>query len=140
MLRAHFAAFKSRLEGHSLLAGKVDTAVRVSNGSPVRANYVVAFPDVPDRLDDARYTASQRATSTATFSFDVRVVATSADGVLLFADAVVAQLVGHSLTVAGRVCDPMRLVEGVEEGRVEFDRTSELFYLDVSFRFVSREA
>lgn len=139
-MRAEFQAFRARLAAHSLLAGKVVDAVRLTDGGePVRANYVVAKPAAPDRLGDDRYTAVQQAASRKRFTFDVRVVATAADGVLLLADAAIAQLVGHSLTVAGRSCDPIELVEGVEEG-FEFDRTARLHWVDLSFRFVSRRA
>lgn len=139
-MRAEYTAFKSRLEGHPLLSGKVSTAVRFANGNPVRTNYVVAYPSAPDRLDDERYTAAPSASSERTLTYDVRVVAVDADGVLLLAEAVVAQVVGHRLSVSGRVCDPMWLVPGVEEGRVEYDKTTDLYYLDMSFRYVSRRA
>lgn len=137
-MRAHFAAFRSRLEGHTILAGKVETAVRITNGTPVRANYAVAFPAAPDRLGDDRFTSTQHGDSNAEYTNDVRLVATSADGVLLLADAAMEQMIGHVLVVAGRKCDPIRLVEGVEEGRVEYDRTADLYYIDLSFRFWSR--
>ena len=139
-MRAEFTAFSTRLAAHTLLSGKVYDAVRLTDaGEPVRANYVVAKPAGPDRLDDSRYTALQRASSARRFTYDVRVVAVDATGVLLLADAAVAQLVGHSLTVAGRACDPIELVEGVEEA-FEFDRTARLHWVDLSFRFWSRRA
>lgn len=137
-MRAHFSAFRSRLEAHPVLAGKVETAVRITNGTPVRANYAVAFPGAPDKLGDNRFTAPQQRDSDAEYTFDVRLVATDADGVLKLADAALDQIVGHSLAVEGRNCAPARLVEGVEEGRVEYDRQSNLYYLDLSFRFWSR--
>lgn len=137
-MRAHFSAFRSRLEAHPALAGKVETAVRITNGTPVRANYAVAFPGAPDKLGDDRYRAIQQRDSDAVYTNDVRLVATSADGVLTLADAALDQMIGHSLAVEGRRCDPIRLVEGVEEGRVEYDRQSNLYYLDLSFRYRSR--
>ena len=138
-MRAEFNAFKTCLAAHTILSGKVDTVVRLNtDGSPVRTNYVIATPSVPDRLDDGRFTAPQQADSDRLLTFDVRTVAVDSDGVLLLTEAVITQVVGHELTVPGRRCERIRLVEGVEEGRVEFDRTARLFYVDMSFRFVSR--
>ena len=140
-MRAEFSAFRARLEAHPILAGKIDTAIRITTtGEAVRENYVVAYPASPTRLDDDRYTAVPTAVSASDFDYDVRYVAVDADGVLILADATHKQLVGHRLTVAGRACSPLRLVPGVEEGRVEFDRASRLYYLDDTFRFTSRPA
>lgn len=137
---AEFTAFRTRLAAHALLSGKVETAVRLTDGGePVRANYVVAKPAGPDRLRDDRYTATQEPASKRRFTYDVRVVAVDADGVLLLANAVIGQLVGHVLTVTGRRCDPIELVEGVEEA-FQYDRTARLHWVDLSFRFVSRRA
>lgn len=139
-MRAEFTAFKTRLAAHSLLSGKVFDAVRLTDsGEVVRANYVVVRPAGPDRLSDARYAGLQAPASKRRFTFDVRVVAVDADGVLLLAEAAVAQMVGYSLTVTGRRCDPIGLVEGVEEA-FEFDRTTRLHWVDLSFRFWSRRA
>lgn len=137
-MRAENVAFRTRLAGHTLLAGRVYDAVRYTDaGQVVRDNYVVVKPAMPDRLDDVRYTSRQQAESTRRFTPDVRVVAVDADGLLLFAEAAVEQMVGCSLTVAGRVCDPVELVQGVEEA-AQFDSTTRLHYTDLSFRFWSR--
>ena len=134
---AEFSAFKARLGGHTLLTGKVEPGARLKNGEPVQDNYVIADPSVPF-LDDARYLDGPDPEASAQHTFDVRVVATDTDGVLLLMDAAIEQMVGHALIVPGRVCDPVALVPPVEEGRVLFDRTTRLFYMDVSFRFWSR--
>lgn len=139
-MRAEYSAFGARLRAHPQLANKTDTVVRVNtDGSPVRANYVVAFPAVPDSLGDDRYLALQDVESDRFLSFDVRVVAVDADGLMLLAEAVMAQLIRFTLTVSGRRCEPIRMAtDGVEEGRVEYDRTARLFYVDMSFEFWSR--
>lgn len=138
-MRAEFAAFKAALSEPAILAGKVETTVRVTtNNELVRANYVIVFPSVPV-LDDARYTVLQDRDSTRELEYDVRVVAVDADGVLLLADAVMGQMLGRVLTVAGRVCDPIRMPQdNVEEGAVSFDSKARLFMLDMTFRFTSR--
>lgn len=136
---AHFLAFKALLVAVSVLANKVFSNVRVTNGQPVRANYVVLFPDGPADLDDNRLTALQRVDSRARYRYDVRVVAVDADGLLMLADAVMS-LIGKIPNVTGRKCDPVSLVPGVEEGKGRFDPVTDLHYLDLSFEFVSRRA
>lgn len=140
-MKAEFAAFKTALGEPAMLAGKVETAIRVTaTGDPVRTNYVIAFPAVP-QFDDQRYTAVQIFESTRELEYDVRAVAVDADGVLLLGEAVVKQMLNRVLTVSGRVCDPVRMpTDNVEEGRVEYDKTARLFYIDMTFRFVSRRA
>lgn len=136
---AHFSAFKALLLAVSILSNKVFANVRITNGAPVRANYVVAFPDAPADLDDNRFTATQRADSTARYRYDVRVVAVDADGLLLLADAVLS-LIGERPVVAGRACERIKLVPGVEEGKARYDSATDLHYLDLSFEFESRRA
>lgn len=136
---AEWTAFKTRIESLPMLTGKLHTtALRRADGAPARDNYLIAIPSVPRRLDDNRFTAPQQPDSDRELSYDVRMVAVDADGVLLLTNALIGQIVGHALEVTGRACTPIRLVEGVEEGRVEYDRAADLYYLDVTFRFMSR--
>ncbi|MEI3845320.1 MULTISPECIES: hypothetical protein [unclassified Microbacterium] len=136
-MRAEFQAFKARMDAHPKLAGKIFPIVRKDDVGPVRANYVVAKSSKPDRLGDGRWTAVQRFESDRRFTYDVRVVAVDDTGLDVLGDAVLEQLVGHVLTVPGRRCFPIRLVEDVEEGD-GYDRTADLFFRDFSFRFWSR--
>lgn len=138
-MSAEFTAFKARLNAHTILSGNVDDTVRVDDDGPVRANYVVATGALPDRLTDDRYLARQQYASNRRYTFDVRVVATSANGRDMWADAVMSQLIGHELGVEGRRCDAIEFVEGVEEG-FWHDKTARLFGADMSFRFWSRRA
>ncbi|WP_433584551.1 hypothetical protein [Microbacterium hydrocarbonoxydans] len=134
-----WAAFRSRLEESPIIAGKISPIVRRDKDGAVRESYIVAKSARPDRLRDARYTATPRPDSNRRYTWDVRVVAVDADGLDILGDAVLAQAVGHVLTVSGRVCDPIELVENVEEGD-GYDRTTDLFFRDFSFRFWSRRA
>ena len=136
-MRAHFNAFKALMTAVSILANKIFTNVRVTAGSPVRANYVVLYPDGPDELEDNRYLARQSVDSKSRWRYDVRIVAVDADGLLLLADAVLS-LVGKVPLVDGRRCDPVSLVPGVEEGKGRYDSVTDLHYLDLSFEFWSR--
>lgn len=139
MMFAHFTAFKALLLLVPILANKVYTSVRLTDGRPVRANYVVAFPDAPADLNDNRYSGSQRVDSRSRWRYDVRVVAVDADGLLLLADAVMS-LIGKTPVVTGRKCDRIALVPGVEEGKARYDSVTDLHYLDLSFEFWSRRA
>lgn len=134
---AHFLAFKALMVAVSALSNKVYANVRLAAGSPVRENYVVLFPDGPADLGDGRLTALQRAGSRARYRYDVRVVATTAEGVLTLADAVMS-LIGKVPTASGRSCTPVQLVPGVEEGRGRFDSVTDLHYMDLSFQFWSQ--
>lgn len=136
-MRAEFAAFRARLEQHPILAGKVFPIVRKNGDEPVRANYVVAKSSKPDRYDDGRLTGVNVFESDRRFTYDVRVVTTSDVALDTLGEPVVQQLLGHTLSVAGRSCSPITLVPDVEEGD-GYDRTADLFYRDFSFRFWSR--
>lgn len=139
-MRAHFNGFEGLLSGVPILSGFVYPNVRLqSDGSPVRDNYVVLYPDGPAELGDDRYTARQAVDSRSRWRYDVRVVAVDADGLLLLADAVMS-VVGKVPVVAGRKCDPVSLVPGVEEGKGRFDSVTRLHFMDLSFEFWSRRA
>lgn len=134
---AHFTAFKALLLAVTMLSNKVFSNIRVTNGTPVRANYIVLFPDGPVDLDDGRLTSQQRAESRARYRYDVRIVAVDAEGLLLLADAVMS-LIGKVPVIAGRSSTPVKLVPGVEDGKGRFDSVTDLHYLDLSFEFWSQ--
>lgn len=134
-MRAHFNAFKALLVAVSILSNKVFSNVRVTNGTPVRANYVVLFPDGPADFQ-LRFTERQNLNASTRWRYDVRVVAVDVDGLLLLADAVMS-LMGSVPIVAGRECEPVKLVPGVEEGKGRYDPVTDLHYLDLSFEFWS---
>lgn len=138
-MRAHFIAFRALLLAVSGLSGKVFSNVRVTNGTPVRANYVVLFPDGPSELGDGRYLSRQRVGSRSRWRYDVRIVAVDVDGLLMLADAVLS-VIEKVPVVDGRKCEPVSLVEGVEEGKGRHDSVTDLHFLDLSFQFWSREA
>lgn len=138
-MKAEWAAFKTRLGGHTVTAGKVFPLVRKTGDTTVRDNYIVAKSHPPDRLDDGRMQGSQRPDSDQRYTYDVRIITTAADGLDIWSDAVFAQLLGHKLVVPGRRCTPIELVQNVEEGD-GYDRVSDLFWRDLSFRFWSRRA
>lgn len=133
---AHFNAFRALLVAVSILSNKMFSNVRVTNGAPVRANYVVLFPDGPADFD-LRLTQQQSMGARTRWRYDVRVVAVDADGLMLLADGVLS-LIGVVPVVVGRVCSPVRLVPGVEEGRGRYDSVTDLHYLDLSFEFWSQ--
>lgn len=138
-MRAHFNGFRALLTTVPQLASRTYSNVRVTAGSPVRDNYVVLFPDAPADLGDNRYTSRQVRDSRSRWRYDVRVVAVDVDGLLVFADWVLS-VIGQTPVVAGRRCDAVSLVPGVEEGKGRHDPVTDLHYLDLSFEFWSRRA
>lgn len=137
-MMGEFAALKARLAESPMLAGRVHPIVRVTGGGAVRANYVVAKSSPPDRFRRT-YTSPQSLDGPCRYTFDVRVVAVDDDGMMQLSREVVRLLLGYRLSVPGRDCDPLSIVEEVEEGD-GYDRTANLFYRDFSFRFWSRRA
>jgi hypothetical protein len=163
-VRAEHKALVARLKSSPVLANKTETVVKLNtDGSAVRTNYVVAIPAVPIELDDKRYMAPQRFESARFLSYDVKVVAVDADGLLMLVEAVQKQMIGHQLvsiedgllpgpdllpgedvvtsgTLTGRVCDPIKLAtDNVEEGSVQYDKTARLYFVTLTFEFWSRE-
>lgn len=134
---AHFNGFRALLVAVAILSNKVFANVRTTNGTPVQENYIVLFPDAPADLGDGRLTALQRSGSRARYRYDVRVVAVDADGLLRLADGVMS-VIGVTPEVAGRICTPVRLVPGVEEGRGRYDSVTDLHYMDLSLEFWSQ--
>lgn len=137
-MKAEWASFKARMEGSTVIAGRVHPIVRkTSSGEPVRTNYVIAKSAPPDRLDDGRLAGSQQFESDHRFTYDVRIVVTAADALDLFAEAIFKRMLGHKLIVPGRRCTPIELVQNIEEGD-GYDQVSDLYFRDMSFRFWSR--
>lgn len=135
-MHAHYQALKARVEVHPNLNGIVHDSVRLSKGEPVRANYVILYPGGPD-LDDARVMKAQDMQATATYEYDVKVVAVDANGAILLADAVMTQLVGAKLAVPGRKLDPI-VLEECDQVQPETNVQDPLFYVDMLFSVVSR--
>ena len=140
MLVPHFTAFRALVDGIAGVPPTEPVARVTESGEPVRANYVLTYPPKLPGLDDERWTARQRFSSKARLRFDVRPVATDPDSVLLFTDRILSAVIGTRLVVPGRVCDPLTLVTGVEEGKTQYDRTARLYYVDFTLETVSREA
>lgn len=137
-MKAEWAAFRARAESSPVLAGKFHPLVRKNtDGSPVRTNYAVGKSAPPDRLGDGRMAGVQKLTSDCRFTYDVRIVTVDADGLDTWAEALLGQVLGHSLVIPGRRCTPIELVENIEEGD-GYDEKSDLFFRDLSFRFWSR--
>lgn len=140
-LADHYMAFKALLAG-GILAGKVYDAVRYNGDAPVRDNYAVLKPTSPKR-DDNRFTALNSVASTSLFRFDIRYVGTSLAAVLQWQQTAQERLIpegGAVLTVPGRRCEFIRLVDPVEEGEYSHDSTANLFYVDETYEFRSHRA
>lgn len=140
-LADHYTAFKSFLS-YDIFVNKIHDAVRYNGDTAVRDNYAVLKPTSPKR-DDARFMKLNSVDSTSLFRYDVRYVGTSVAAVLMWQQKAQERLIpegGVSLTVAGRRCDPIRLVDPVEEGEYSYDKTANLFYVDETYEFMSHRA
>lgn len=140
-MRVEWTAFIAYIRTHPQLGDMTYTVVQRDAGGDlvVEKNYLVVWPAIPDRLGDDRWTAKQAATSDRFLSFDVRVVAVDAEGLMLLIEWLTEHLIGHTLNVPGRRCEPITLAtDGVEEGTVREDPKTLLQYLDLSFEFWSR--
>lgn len=138
-LSLHYEAFKARLSG-GILANKVFDVVRYNNDTAVRDNYAVLTPGSVKRRDD-RLTRLQSVESASLYRYDVRYVGTSVAAVLLWQQSAQDRLIpegGYILAVPGRRCEPIKLVDPVEEGEYEYDRDTNLFYIDETYEFWSR--
>lgn len=136
MIRATYEAFRDLVKSLPGVPAAYEVARVNTDGTPVRANYVIVYPPSIPELDDNRYLALQRADSRARHRFDVRPVATTVDGVNLMADALMS-IIGRVLVVEGRTCEAARLVDGVEENRARYDPVPRLFYMDLTFEITS---
>ena len=137
-LQDHYDAVKVPL-ARGILASRVYDTVRVNGSTPVRDNYVVLIDDSPV-LDENRYTALDLPGSRSRHRFDVRSVATSANGRRMYQQAVRDNLIGVVPVVAGRVCSAVQLVGAVEEGQPEFDSTAQLHHVLESYEYWSWRA
>ena len=134
----YYDAVKSLL-AQGILASRVYDTVRMNGTGLVRDNYAVLTDESPLK-NAGRYTATTSPSSRARHRFDVRSVATSANGRRMYRDAVEGNLVGKVPVVAGRSCTAIQPVPPVEEGRPQFDSTANLHYVTDSFEFWSQEA
>lgn len=138
---AHFKAVKDRLLSDSALAAKGvhDTALLDTAGDPVHGTYVILYGGTPDSLNDYRLTSPQQADSDAEYTFTIRAVSVTGDGVRAVGQKVVAQLVGYRPTIAGRTCSPMTL-EYSSGVIADTSVTPPLFYADIDVLLKSSRA
>lgn len=132
----HHAAVTTRLRQHAKLADKVESGIRISDGgTPVRANYLSVITTLPG-YEEGPLTSPQAAAGDAFLFVRVRVVAVDFDGLLVLLDAADAQMVGHSLAVAGRN------VTGFERTADDprFDQMARLWHVDLLYEATSSRA
>lgn len=140
-LALHYEAFKARLNVDNF-EGKIFDAIRLNGDKPVRDNYAVLTPGNTKR-DDNRLTKLDSVESDALYRYDVRYVGTSVAAVLKWQQEAQELLIpegGFTLTVTGRRCEPIKLVDPVEEGEYQHDRATNLFFVDETYQFWSRRA
>ncbi len=112
-----------------------------SDGSVVRESYFVLHDLGPDELEDDRYTAAQSSESTLTHRVLVRATGVTAKAARNLTDAAVGELVGTSITVSGRRCDPIQ-VDPQSFTAIKRDTaiSPPLYFRDVEFTITSRRS
>jgi len=135
---AHFHAFKTRLEQSPLPVYDHDAPLD-AKGQIVHGSYVILYDLGPDGLDDQRFTAGQRADSTATYRAVAKVVAESPFAVRQVLKVVDGLLIGARLTVTGRALDPVRL-DSAGAIKRDTDISPPLYFAENDYTAVSREA
>lgn len=141
-MRAHYQAVKARLHADSALSAKgIYDAVRVdpTQGLPVQATYIVLFGGAADVLDDGRLSAPQLANSDAEYTYTVRAISTTVDGVMAVMTKVHTQLVGCIPIVAGRNCSPMSL-DFSSDVRPDNSVNPPMYFMDCEFILKSSRA
>lgn len=137
MLSEHHSAGKALLTAHTLLAGKVNDAVRTEvSGNVVRDNYVVLNTSLPGFVE-SRLTSDQSPDGDQDLEYFVRVVAVDLAGLYLHMDAVNAQFVGRRPTVGGRTLTALRRTEFPEP---DYDYTARVHFQDAYFEAKSSRA
>lgn len=136
MIAEHFDAIKARLTQHQILATKVFDVARTGTAGLLRENYVILAGGIPVAVDDERYTAVPVPDSKSDYEYRTRAVGTTPAAVRMFLDAVLTQLVGHRLVVAGRECTPLRVADS---GDLTEDKgaTPSMYYADIFWETTS---
>lgn len=139
MIVEHFDALKARITAHPKLAGRVYDVARTGTSGLIRDNYVILAGGVPTAVDDERFTNVPAPESKSDYEFRTRAVGTTTAAVRDYLDAVLAQCVGHRLSVPDRDCSPLRVSDS---GDITEDRnaTPSLYYADVFWEMTSSPA
>lgn len=141
MISAHFDAVFARLVADPALAPRMfdSTVPKNDDGTPRQDQYAILYGGGPDVLDSNRFTASQAANSDAEFTYRVRSVSTTPNGVRSVSSHVLTQLAGFVPVITGRACGPMRLTRASE---VEEDTNVKpsLWFSDDEYGLTSRRA
>lgn len=134
----HFAAFLSAIPAP--VAGHDTAAPTNSDGTLLRASYAVAYDrGAKAPPDDGRLTKGQSADDAVTWRFVVKSVGTTPFAARSVDSAIASALVGRTLIVAGRRCDPIRMDDN---GEVKRDSavSPPLYYTESDYLLRSQRA
>ncbi|WP_460801479.1 hypothetical protein [Microbacterium sp. GXF6406] len=109
-----------------------------SEGRLARDTYLIAFPAIPYDVEQARFSAvPDFDTGITRVDLDIQAVATTARGATKALSRALRALVGQTLLVPRRSCDPIRLTLTTS---AQDDRTIQppLFYADGSVEITTR--
>ena len=134
----HFEAFKAAIP--TPVAAHDTIAPLAADGQLVRASYAVLHDIGADGPpSDERWTAAQRATSKVTWRYVVKSVGTTPFAARSVDSAIATGLIGKTLTVSGRICDPLRL-DDVGDVKTDTSVSPPLFYVEADYLLRSQPA
>lgn len=134
----HFSAFLAAVPAP--VAAHDSTVPIDSNGVVLRASYAVVHDNgAEDPPDDARLAKQQAPDDAVTWRYIVKSVGISPFAARAVDSAVAVGLIGKTLSVAGRKCDPVRMIQS---GPVIEDKTVQpsLFYTESDYLLRSQRA
>ena len=143
MRTAHFTAFEARVKARvSALASKTydGDAPLNTDGTVKRETYLILHDFGFDEQNDERLSVTVQDAADGTYRVVVRVVATTRAAVRSVVDTVKTAMVGHVLTIAGRICGPLAVEPGPHPIERDDDVSPPLFWADLDFIWRSQRA
>lgn len=143
MRTAHFTAFDEAVKVRvPALASKTfdGDAPLNADGTVRRETYLILHDFGFDRQDDERLTVIVQDAADGRYRVVARVVATTRAATRDVVDTLKAALVGHTLTIAGRVCGALQVEPGPHPVERDDDVSPPLFWVDLDFIWRSQRA
>lgn len=131
---AHVVAVLDRLRDHPDLAPRVfqGNATKDATGKP-RSRYVTAWVGTPRRTE-ARYGGRQ---DLERYRFTLHATSIDPSDAGELDDAITAQLLGWTPTIAGRICRPMRTDDASSEMQYDADLDPPLYWIPSTWELVT---
>lgn len=135
---AHFEGFRSLILPP---LESFDSDVPLNGDGTIRRSSYVIVHDLgaDDPPDDERYTAPQTAASRVTYRYVTKSVGLTPFAAREVDDKVAANVVGGTVAVAGRVCDPI-VRDEVGDVKQDTDTSPPLYFIESDYLLTSSPA